>query len=221
MVALIDKTIFTGSISLPISADSQDETLLNELIIEKQDYYLTKFLGAVELYNLQTDIAILGTGVATAQKWIDFLTGKDIVLTDKNGEDKTVHYDGFKTVLSFFVFYEYVKAYNEQMTSVGNVIQEMQNSTPSYPYRKLVNSYNTGIDKYGIDWENDFVSNSYFKYYYTSYFSSYEKWSINYNVERLRPTAYNFMQYMNGVLSTNFPDWQFQQFEGKINEFNI
>jgi len=215
MDKLIDYTAFTGELSLAL-ANNFD--YMNNLIADKQEDYLIKVLGEVEYLNFANDL----TGIVPAsQKWVDFLDGKTLTVTDKTGTLKQVQYKGFKNLLAYFMFCEYLN--NPQMTAAGNVRQSIEFTHYVNPSDKYTLIFNKAVALYGMDWRFEFTNynaeNSKGIYCAASHANNYYEF-INPDVERLKGSVYNYLYYTQLADNTSFPDWKFYH-EEKINQFNL
>ena len=211
---LIDKSSFVGSLSLSVSDNDEQQIQLNEIIIEKQDKYLKLILGEIEYLNFKNDLNV--AGVPQSQEWIDFLDGTTIVVTDTNGDSKNVLYEGFKSILTGFLYYEYEMAFLSIQTNSGNVSNNTENSIRVNPSRKIASNYNNSVDYYGIDWAGKFILE--FKFPYRNKYPL--RYLYNTQLEQIKPTAYNYLYYTNLADDTKFADWQFSKV-GNTNVYGI
>ena len=69
---IIDNSYFVGDLSLAVYSNSDLETDLNNLIINKQDVYLKSVLGEIEYVKFKNDLDVDGN--PQSQIWIDFFT---------------------------------------------------------------------------------------------------------------------------------------------------
>ncbi len=231
---LIDKTYFVGDIQLAIGHDTQ---AMDNLIASKQKGYLRTVLGETEALNFANDL----TGIVPAtQKWLDFLDGKTIITIDKDGNNQSAEYEGFKVLLARFMYYEYIFKFESKQTGAGKRQQDIDNSTHVDPSMDVSRVYADTIRYfYGLDWNflfSDYnaekyggnpyrlsIFNSSYRHIYdaASYYNSYYQ-KINITAERLKGTVYNYLYYMNQDDSTNFPNWNFTHIETQaINLFNL
>lgn len=205
MTQLLTKDDFTGSYSLALSANTQNLALLNQLIVERQDYWFKHVLGDIEFYKFKSD---LSGSLPQSTKWLNFWNGSTIVI-----DSKTVEFVGFKSILVKLIYFDYAKWHNEKMTATGNKEQTNLESTHVYPSRKLAYAYNTASNEVGHDWNKYFrIPNERYIDYRTYYPMDYV-----YNNERTRGSIYNYLWYNKDV---NFPDWFFTDL-GQANEFGI
>lgn len=187
-------------------------------------------LGEVETLNFENDL----TGIVPAsQKWIDFLDGKDdMSVEDKNGNSKTVKYEGFKNLLAYFMYTEYIRKFEARQTSAGRRLQIVDNSLHVDPSQDISAIYAKTIRRfYGLDWDEQHtaynvsnVINSNYCNRCTYYNDVYDKYynKINTTAERVKGTAYNYLRYANEADANNFPNWDFTHIQTQaINIFGL
>ena len=224
MTPLIDYTYMIGDIRLALQ---NNQTGFDELVEVKQDDYLKMVLGEIEFQNFVTDYE-------TDAKWINFLNAGTLTVTDKNGDSKTVQYKGFKNLLAYFMYIEYLYNFESKQTAAGKRQQELDNSVHINPSGDIARTWRKTIDQfYGMDWKvlhanynsEWFGTNRYSVAYFPNA-GSYDYWSfcsqyysrINTNVERIKGTVYNYLYYNQ----SDFPDWNFTTLEKTgLNELNI
>jgi hypothetical protein len=221
---LIDKTYFKGIISLQFSEDSDDAaTILSEfeyLENEYLDWALGFPLRKLFLEALDED--------SPAQKWLDLRDGKDFTVTNRDGDDVTIRWNGLinsdkVSFLSYFLFAEYANFHNIRNTTTGSIVSKNENSEIVYP-KKIINAaWNEGIKLYGTR-----IDDANLKYQYFLKPSKREiikkQWnqkSYDYYKEVLKGTLYNYIHTMNEENGDDYyPYWEFTDLQYK-NMFGI
>jgi hypothetical protein len=132
---------FTGRFEL--HTGMFDQPKLVDYIQRYESHYLIQLLGANMYDQLQSDYDPL-----TSSFWspnFEFLANPFHVDVN-NGFGETIISDGMKTMLLGFIYWEYIKDTINQMTPIGNVIPQNQNSTPnSTIYSSMWSRYNESI----------------------------------------------------------------------------
>lgn len=132
---------FTGRFEL--HTGMFDQPKLVDYIQRYESHYLIQLLGANMYDQLQSDYDPF-----TSSFWspnFEFLANPFHVDVN-NGFGETIISDGMKTMLLGFIYWEYIKDTINQMTPIGNVIPQNQNSTPnSTIYSSMWSRYNEAI----------------------------------------------------------------------------
>ena len=148
-IYITKKTVFIGAGEVGVGLTADEHDAIQDDIEITEDQILEELLGA-KLYNeFQTDLAILGTGSATANKWVDLLEGTTYEPADCPDED--VNYKGLRRMLKLFIHWEYSRHYPVKRVSTGPVSINKENSSPATPATanaRLVNKYNIGVGLY-------------------------------------------------------------------------
>lgn len=219
---LIDKTYFAAPPLFLSQVNTKAEDRLNGIILFYQEVLARWVLGDLEFYKYEQDWN--GSGW-DSQKWEDFTEGINYII-----DGKTVQWKGFKDLLTYFVYYFYLKNENTKTVINGEIKIQQENAENVSPIYKMIELWNRGIEFYGLDWQLKFkniqgrlINSSTCKYVYnTNYYrlwdyDCYKHIYIDESIEKFRPSAYNFL--LNRYES-DFPDWTFFQLS-KINIFGI
>ena len=99
-----------------------DQAKLIEYIDRYEPQYLRQLLG-VDLYNEFEADLILGAGVPTETRFL-------VIFDELNFDYSYCIYQskGMKDILLGFIYFEYVRDLDNQMTSIGNVLPKGENS---------------------------------------------------------------------------------------------
>jgi hypothetical protein len=170
------------------------EETLNAIITQRQMSLLKMLLGSIEYNKMSNDFV---NGSFQSTKYNDFINGKSYTV---NG--KPVVWSGFKQLLKYFVFYDYLRNKNIVQSTIANTSPKTENSNVVSGAVLLATVYNLGVDMYGLDIFNLFITT--FKY------------TDNNNTYKYSDTAYNYL-YQNRL---DFTDWKFIELK-KANSFNI
>ena len=229
----IDSTYFVGDIRHALQYDTQ---AMDDLIVAKQEDYFRLVLGEDETVNFINDLD--ANDDPQSQKWIDFLDGATITVQDKNGNNRQAIYAGFKNLLAYFMYVEFVYAFESKQTNAGRRQQDVQNSEHENPSQYISSIWSKAVKRfYGFDWKelhSDYNaecsgSNRYSVavvregscWGWDEYYSKYHG-RINTSAERTKGTIYNYIYYANEADSSAFPNWDFTHLLSTgINELNI
>lgn len=203
---LIDKSNFTGLIAIVGTNQDWVNSDLDAYITLYQEELLKRFLGE-HLYNLLDDNYVADSG----DKW-DLLVKGDTYTYSNGGDDFTIKYKGLKEMLAYFIYYFYKSELATQNSSTGEVISSNENSTVAKLDRKIIKSFNLGVDLLGEIKEydcEDYVL-----------VGDYPFFLNNISTDPLKANLFNYITFKNGEDSTTYPQWIFKGYN-KINEFGI
>jgi len=159
MSNIIDSTYFQrGSTYVPNNKNISAEPVGSPTNQTELDFYITEYerdlllnaLGVTLYAELQAELP-----TPTTQKWIDLVDGK--TYNDVNGNAKI--WDGLvginkQSTISFYVFTEYLRNYDDTFTTVGTVKNTAKNATnydatPKYikAHTQFINSYQGSLNQ--------------------------------------------------------------------------
>jgi hypothetical protein len=183
---LISYTDFINDLIIPLN--NEDEIIkLDSFICKYQNIYLKKGLG-ISLYNdfkkgLETD--------PIEEKWVNLINGS-IYTTDTGVMYEFV---GLKEMLCYFVYYEYKWNEISFTTSIGEkTINSSSTTTSNYgQIIKCIESYNKGVNYYGIPYLNN----------------------ETYNKNTFNNSLFNFIYYSNLKNPQTYCNWVFTELSYK------
>lgn len=149
---------------------------LNAVILSTQENYLKKMLGTIEFQNFVNNYS----GTVFTSPWIEFVNGANWIKQSK-GVNITVKYPGIASVLSYYMYYEYIKSKQTVKMQSGEGVTKFQNASQVVPVDLAVDAYNKGVELTGFDCNND--------------------------LEEYNGTVYNFIEENEN----SFPNWDFKQ----------
>jgi len=124
MATIIDNTYFTNELTLPV------DNINIQLYIDEHEPIILKTILGYALYKEFTD----ALSSSPAQKWVDLRDGKEY--TDNQGN--TQKYEGIKSIIADYVFFEIVSDKQWITTDGGVKIANTENSefgNPRYKQR--------------------------------------------------------------------------------------
>lgn len=223
----IDKTYFFGDIYIDFGDDQTESTELLDSFENIETKLLREALG----YDLYKQFINGLADVTPAAKWINLRDGSDFTVTDEQGRNVTVHWNGLintekESFLSYFIYYQYIKNQITQNTITGEVLSINENSNVFFNNYKLIKAYNNGIDLYGRDLDlitgknailrgTRFVNNA-----WNDIRKTYNKPIINYYEEILKGTLYNYIYFTNETTPNTYTNWNFME-KKYVNVFGI
>jgi hypothetical protein len=120
-----------------------DQERLQDYIDKYEVKYLTQLLGASLYAEFEADLSA-GGGTPTEQRFLDIWNPLSV---DYNCE--LLYSEGIKEMLLGFIYFEYVKDLTNQMTPVGNVLPEGENSVRSTSLNSMMFArYNESAKNY-------------------------------------------------------------------------
>lgn len=126
-----------------LSTGMYDIANLQDYITRYEEKYLVELLGAELFEEFKADV-ILGGGTPTEQRFIDIFEPFNLDLNLR-----LVISGGMIEMLTGFIYFEYIKDSIDQITPLGNVIPEGENSTRSTTlYSTMFNRYNEAARSY-------------------------------------------------------------------------
>jgi len=218
MSNIIDVTYFEkGSLYIPNNKDINaapagsptNDTELDFFITEYERELLLNALGIVLYEELQTALNDLP---GADQKWRDLVDG--LTYTNPSGVSK--RWEGLKGfnkqgVISFFVFTEYIRNYNETFATTGVVRNDSKNATNYDATPKYIKAYNGFLKQYQSD--NTATPSA----YVNGFGGKGLDW---YGSESSTVSLYQFLVDSNELDDTAFPDFEFK-FYATQNSFGI
>lgn len=218
---LINSSYFVGDISL--SQNKYNSANLDLYIVKIEKEILIKLLG-YDLYKSFSEAIDSGT---PAQKWIDLRDGKEYQVTNEDGVDVYVKWEGLlnaTSLISYFIYFYYVLETQSINTGSGDVVLKGTNSETtsiSQLNNKLVANYNKGVDLYGVYLKLLISQNAILRSKSWQNKIDYSKGLKNYYEEILKGTAFNYLYFMNEQNGDDYyANWKFTEIN-KINTFGI
>lgn len=136
MANIIDKSVFIGDISL---SKSQYDSI-EAFIAKFEPIVLINLLGE-PLYRLYKDNAV-------NEPYKSLGAGSDYIVK-VNNIDATIRYPGFKDIIAYFVYCEYLKNQVTSTQSVGEVKSKQENSYNATVNQKLFSAWVKFEELYG------------------------------------------------------------------------
>jgi len=180
---------FNGLIIFDTESESSKE-FLNDIISQVQKKVLVELLG-YDLY-LQFETGLNETTIL--DKWTNLRDGTDFII-EYNNEDYTLHFDGVKEMLKYFIAYNYQIAIANRMTFAGQVKSDFENSSVINQNYNLVKLHNKAVDLFGFAFDNENVN--------------YTKTVKLCNDKILDNSCFNFIYAQNLSDNTTYPKWIF------------
>ena len=149
-MSLIDKSYFTGAITVANTNIPEIEGALDAEIVTYEKEILKSLLSVV-LY----DAFIAGIAVGSpAQKWLDLRDGADFT-QDYKGTTITLHWNGLinSDKLSLIAYYVYVKYWQNRQTfttDVGEIDPRAENASKWNTIDKIVYAWREMRQLYGV-----------------------------------------------------------------------
>jgi len=184
---------FTGIIIFDTESNPTRE-LLNEIISQKQKDLLINLLG-YDLY-LQFETAL--DEVSPVQKWLDLRDGVDFS-SEYCNKTYTLHFDGVKEMLKYYIAFYYLQEITNRMTFAGQVKSNNENSNVINQEIKLTKLHNKAIDLYGFAYKYDIDIVQF----------TVPILKLTDEIERVKNTCFNFLYTKNETSETTYPNWIF------------
>ena len=193
---IIDSTYFIREITIPNLDKAGNSSTLDTDIVFYEKEILMDALG----YQLYSEFitAIEGT---PAQKWIDLRDGAEFSF-EYSGVTITRKWAGLKnsdkiSLLAYYTYAMYLRKMHQQLTSIGTVVSQSENSMVVNGSDKFINAWNRFIEQYGE------VPDGFDPYNESHYIHFDDK-----------PTLYNFL------LAGDYDNWIYTRREG-LNAFGF
>lgn len=144
----IDQSYFTGPLEIA--------QLGQKAVIDKLNIFIERFEPIILEAALGYDFskALIdgynpGSDEETEQRWLDILDG--VAFSNTSGIRKK--YNGLKSALAGFIFYEYMSKTHTQVTGIGVQKNKGENSVNANPAHLLADAYNTAAKEMETLWE--------------------------------------------------------------------
>jgi len=210
MANILTYADFVGTLDLGIGSTNANErqSKLNEIIEQNVPEYFKQFLGTQEYIKYLADCTPSNAyaGTPATAKWTNFLDGTTLTTAD----GKKCLFSGFKNVLKYFIYVDFLRWTLSVVTNSGNKSKNTKQSTDVPIGDKMLQNWGEGVKLWGVDWNNDFWEVNERNWYYVLGMSRGNNNNYKYFPDSIKylDTAYNYIYWMNQASADNFPDWE-------------
>jgi len=190
---------FTGETN--ISQNKYTKIDYENIITSTEERILKDLLGE-DLY-----LKLIATPAVAP--YLELVNGTTYAVVNEDGVTVNVNYQGIKKMLKYFTYVEILRFQKSENTEVGQVDPQQNNSVrlpENNLSKKIMDSYNKGIDLYGFDIQTYGNSKSLIRGMETNITKNTE-----YDYYRLyvKGSCFNYLWYEYENYPTRFPTWQF------------
>lgn len=216
----ITNSDFIGDKFIPFG--DNDITLLDNTIAVYQKKILLKLLGW-DLYLAFESGLDEGSPL---DKWTFLQEGDPSAYeVDYNGVNRSVLYEGMEEMITYFVWFYYMRDLARKTAASSKVFPKNENSVTVVGDVEMVRAYDKGLELYGLDWAN-IQSQTEFNVKDLNLVRNrgcnpnYKDANLNNKALKILSNVYNYIYFKNDSDSTTYPNWVFTRLRD-INTFGI